>query len=820
MKTLSREAIQRMTGTSSDGTRYAGGSGGSGGSGGGGGTAAYAEEAGHAQTADEATHATAADSATNAGYATSAGSAAEATHATSADSATNADYATNAGTAAEATHATAAANLDTNSTDWQKILRKDIADTAAEVITFAKGIVSTLVSKFKAGIKIGANDQYEIDANGDATLRDISARGITASGNASIGGDLSVTGSTTTKNLSVTGEAHFFKLVVDEMLSNKGAVIISSANCVAEKVVETSSSYKVYFSKTDKNGNAVVNPWMLGDQAICMTFSGQAGAFSGSGVKNRYYWRYVTSVTSDDNDFHMIELSKTTADGSTDPAAGDEIVQLGYRGTASGTEYRKSAVILSAYPTPDTGLTPASLAFYQGINDFALTTHRKTYLDALSNEFIGNFKVLINGSEQNLATLLMTMDGLISNVQKKVGHNLISISEWQNGSGELLSDYDESLVEYAVPQESSNAYVAFSQLIYLAKGKYCFSWYGDSSTQAYYYAGTSKPTQPYMNPALSVVGLTVQTLSGDSYYGVNRRYATFELKVARYVYLHLFKSSSFNFYRPMLQTVDALTDIPTEWDAGQQLFGSIIKQTADLIRLQVGQCGLDLTNEAITAKGGKFKMQDQNGNDTFVLDQNGNLVSQGDASFGGTIKAQNFYHGVVMHGEEDCWLCLSQNSGSPYSFTVGKYYTQAEVEAISNNQYGSPPTYIDTSRGFYEAFANCTGAADIVVVKSSANDTTPVDITLPNAADYDGKIVEIVDTRYTQPSGGTYVGNLYVYQADGGLKLKGNFNQSTPSDHLTLNGNTDHDGGAYRLLSYKQLYNTVITSFWILLKTS
>ena len=805
MKTLSREAIQRMT----NGTSVIGGSGGSGGSGGGGSTA-YADEAGHALTADEATHATSADSATNAGYATSAGSAAEATHATSADSATSADYATAAGTAAEATHATSAANLDSDSTDWAKILRKDIVQTAAEVITFAKGIVSTLVSKFKAGIKIGANDQYEIDANGDATLR-----GITASGNASVGGDLSVTGSTTTKNLSVTGEAHFFKLVVDEMLSNKGAIIISSANCVAEIVVAGSGYYDVYFSPTDKNGNAVVNPWLVNDQAVCMTYKGE-GAGTFSNVTNRYYWRLVTQVASSETyqgaTYHRIRLSNASGsyDGSTTPAAGDEIVQLGYRGSVSGTDYRKSAVILSAYPTPDTGLTPASLAFYQGINDFALTTHRKTYLDALSNEFIGNFKVLINGSEQNLATLLMTMDGLISNVQKKVGHNLISISEWQNGSGVLLSDYDESLVKYAVPQESSNVYVAFSQLIYLAKGKYCFSWYGDSSTQAYYYAGTSKPTQPYMNPALSVVGLTVQTLSGDSYYGVNRRYATFELTAARYVYLHLFKSSSFNFYRPMLQTVDALTDTPTEWDAGQQLFGSIIKQTADLIRLQVGQCGLDLTNEAITAKGGKFKMQDQNGNDTFVLDQNGNLVSQGDASFGGTVKAENFYHGVVMHTEEDCWLCRQANGG--YGFVVGKYYTKADVYTISDGDYGQPPT-----SGMPDLFANCTGSADIVVIMAGTSGTGDDTIVLPCAADYDGKIVEIVDTRYVQSG---YMGNLYAAQADGGWKMKGNFNQSTPSNTVTLNGNYDTEGKSYRLLSYKQMYNSTLTSFWIVLKTS
>ena len=99
------------------GTTVVGGSGSGSGGSGGGGSADYAAEAGHAQTADTA------DSATTAATAT---------------------------------------NLDANSTDWQKIMRKDIAQTAAEVITFAKGIVSTLVSKFKAGIQIGPNDQFGI----------------------------------------------------------------------------------------------------------------------------------------------------------------------------------------------------------------------------------------------------------------------------------------------------------------------------------------------------------------------------------------------------------------------------------------------------------------------------------------------------------------------------------------------------------------------------------------------------------------------------------------------------------------------------------
>ena len=147
MKTLTRQGIQRMT---TGGTTVVGGSGSGSGGSGGGGSADYAAEAGHAQTADTADT------------------------------------------------ATTATNLDANSTDWQKIARKDIAQSIAEVFTFAKGIVSTLVSKFKAGILIGANDDYGIDASGNATLNGVTASGdiqgenLTVADSASVGEDLTV----------------------------------------------------------------------------------------------------------------------------------------------------------------------------------------------------------------------------------------------------------------------------------------------------------------------------------------------------------------------------------------------------------------------------------------------------------------------------------------------------------------------------------------------------------------------------------------------------------------------------------------------------
>jgi len=150
-----------MVGATGGGTTRAGSSGGGGG---GGGDAQYAAEAGHAQTADVATNAT---------------------HATTADSATT------------------AGNLATDSTDWEKIMRKDIAQTAAEVITFAKGLVATLKSYFRGGIEVtGTTKTDGLRVTGDADVEG----DLHAFGDVEIDGSLSA-GSTSVSELEVANGA-------------------------------------------------------------------------------------------------------------------------------------------------------------------------------------------------------------------------------------------------------------------------------------------------------------------------------------------------------------------------------------------------------------------------------------------------------------------------------------------------------------------------------------------------------------------------------------------------------------------------------------
>ena len=104
----------------------------------------------------------------------------------------------------------------------------------------------------------------------------------------------------------------------------------------------------------------------------------------------------ISIVSTDDVNWHMchrIRVSDTVKaynvdKGSVIPSAGDNLVQLGYRGNDDPN--RQSAIIISAYQSPDGDLTAPSYAHYQGINDFNLGSHRGSYFDANGAKFIGD----------------------------------------------------------------------------------------------------------------------------------------------------------------------------------------------------------------------------------------------------------------------------------------------------------------------------------------------------------------------------------------------------------------------------------------------
>lgn len=639
--------------TGSGGTTVAGGSG-SGSSGGGGGSTGYAAEAGHALEAD---HATSADSAT------------EATHATSADTATTAQ------------------NLANDSTDWQKIANKTIAQSIAEVWTFAKGIISTLRSYFNGGATIskasgdtnkalqvaGGTLTDTLDVSGATTL----GTSLNVTGNTTMGGTLGVTGKVTGneaefQTLAVTKSAHFQKLTVDELTSNKGALIITSANCVAELVGEDQSAWFIYFSRTDRDGNAVTNPWKVGDQAICLTFKAE-GTGTFDNVKNRYYWRRVIGVYSDQtgpdgNTYHVIHLSKTVGDGSgtTVPAAGDNIVQLGYQGQTSAPE-RQTAVILSSYPTMDTGVKPPSLAFYKNINGFALSNCRWTYIDGVNNEFIGNFKILVGNNYENLTSVLATIEGLIMTVKGMVrGKNILPADGWTDYQGFLLgaTNYDEQTQMFCNSDgEGSYDDVVWSPVFFLPAGTYTYSHYCSDNLVRLIVYGTSKQFTIDNLPIPDLVDTTIYTQrSGDVYQSKQRRYATFTLANDAYVCLNIYLSDDeFTMYRPMLEEGNTCSD----WETGAVEHTSQIKILANAIniaiRADLRTTGINITDKTIKLMGDKVTFCDSLGGNTdkIWIDPATGTLNAVNAFLSGSLLCHRM---VRRSGSESYVVCFSGNT--------------------------------------------------------------------------------------------------------------------------------------------------------------
>lgn len=253
---------------------------------------------------------------------------------------------------------------------------------SATTLTSETATFTSVTSQSLSSSEIGAN---EITSQ-KATLNEITSKNINNSE------------TITTKNLEVTNQAHFFELIIDKVKSMGGAVMITPADGFkVDRYEQLNTSFILYWRCQDEMGNQRDNMWKVNDQAICQTFNKSLGGDSHHMVRNKYYWALVTEVSDNDNPieldgkkYHYIKISRTDSVGTVDPAVGDEITMLGYRGTDD--KARQSAIYISAYKSLDGGLTAPLYAQYEGINDFNLQSHRKTYMDANGAKFVGEFE--------------------------------------------------------------------------------------------------------------------------------------------------------------------------------------------------------------------------------------------------------------------------------------------------------------------------------------------------------------------------------------------------------------------------------------------
>lgn len=354
-------------------------------------------------------------------------------------------------TAALAEVANIAKNLASNSSDWTKIDQKDKAvlaaalkslaaameesdgkylskvhaDTAAELITFLKGFVSQGTALLRGGAEFGHFVQGitggRIDSIGNGELESLLVRD-----------------SIVVPNLTVTKAAHFFKLIIDELKSIGGQIIVTAANATLDKVVAMTSAneeaqegdtiayWRCYFRAKDADGKAIHNQFATNDMAVCMTFDAAEG--TSYNVSNKYYWRKVVGTgtvtlsdeTGETNDYHYIDMSYTDKDPDCngEPEVGDAVAQLGNRTDTS----RQNAIIISAYQGIDATVQAPSIVQYKGINDYSLSTHKYNVIAANGNVFHGQFVSIAgsSGQEQNLDDLIEGLNDQVEAVRGQV----------------------------------------------------------------------------------------------------------------------------------------------------------------------------------------------------------------------------------------------------------------------------------------------------------------------------------------------------------------------------------------------------------------
>lgn len=262
-----------------------------------------------------------------------------------------------------------------------------------------------------------------------------------------------------TKNLTVTGTAHFFELIIDKIKAAGGAALFTPADGFDVDVVESvSGGYKLYW-KCEADGKVRQNMWKVNDQAICMSFN-QAKLGTSYNVSNKYYWSLVTAVSEyskpvtlgDGHKYNWITISTSTCDGTVNPEVGDSIAMLGYRGTDDSA--RQSAIYITAYASFDKGIDAPFIAQYKGIRDFDIEKYRTSWWSLKTNKFVGDFVIestgenLIDYINSKSSSLSVDLEGIKTKVQQNTT-NITAVNSNLDGLKKTVKDNYSTLNQKA-----------------------------------------------------------------------------------------------------------------------------------------------------------------------------------------------------------------------------------------------------------------------------------------------------------------------------------------------------------------------------------
>ena len=291
-----------------------------------------------------------------------------------------------------------------------RFLRKNIPDTAQEVITFLKGIEfgdDFVKDGSGAGIYKDDNGQWHIDTDYLHARKKLTA-----------------------EEVEVMKTSHI-----------KGKVVNSAGGFVVSKIERIVGAWRCYFVQQDSEGRWVYNSMRVDDLALCETFN----LVDNNGQTANHYWhRRVKAVGTDYVDIADNTNVDDYASGSDVPQVGDEVVQLGN----VMDKDRQSAIIQSA-----AGEGAPYFKIIKGINSFILPN--PIFLFDKQNFEIRVEDPANRGEYIRLQDFLVSMQGRINAVQQQADKQLViwfgdvvptlttePANEWADDTTKELHEHD------------------------------------------------------------------------------------------------------------------------------------------------------------------------------------------------------------------------------------------------------------------------------------------------------------------------------------------------------------------------------------------
>lgn len=256
-------------------------------------------------------------------------------------------------------------------------------DTAKGTVTWEK------VQKFVQGFRIGNNNAYSIDGNGNAILSSVIVNLLKSLDfNEAEQSGFAIKQRSDGKyqmlltDLIVWGKAIFNTLLIRELSYVGGNIVLSPAagkiSYIKDVYSETTNEligWKCYLL-ADDGTTATINSFKVDDQVRCKTFNIASGVYEN--VSNKDYWRLVTKVSAenevitdseghelyDGKKFAWIQIAKDNCmEGSDNPAVGDTLVLMGNRSDKT----RQHLLMMETE-----GDSAPKFTMYRGINSYSL----------------------------------------------------------------------------------------------------------------------------------------------------------------------------------------------------------------------------------------------------------------------------------------------------------------------------------------------------------------------------------------------------------------------------------------------------------------